>query len=80
MTICGCDEAQATVMRDAAGQDDGGLQREGATVVIDGVPARVCENCGEGYVDQKVAESVLASAAASARTGVGSRSATNVAA
>ncbi len=46
------------------------LQREGATVVINGVPADVCENCGEEYVDEKVADSVLASAQASARAGV----------
>lgn len=46
------------------------LQRDGATVVINDVPARVCENCGEEYVEEKVAESVLASAQASARPGV----------
>jgi YgiT-type zinc finger domain-containing protein len=38
------------------------LQRDGAIVVINDVPAHVCENCGEEYVDDKVAESVLASA------------------
>jgi hypothetical protein len=47
------------------------LQRDGATVVINDVPARVCENCGEEYVDAKVAKSVLAAAEASARAGVG---------
>ena len=46
------------------------LQRDGATVVINDVPAQVCENCGEEYVDEWVAESVLASAEASARAGV----------
>ena len=46
------------------------LQRQGATGVINDVPARVCENCGEEYVDEKVAESVLAAAEASARAGV----------
>ena len=46
------------------------LQRDGATVVINDVPARVCENCGEDYVDEQVAESVLAAAEASARAGV----------
>ena len=39
-------------------------------MVINDVPARVCENCGEDYVDQQVAESVLAAAEASARAGV----------
>jgi YgiT-type zinc finger domain-containing protein len=46
------------------------LQRDGATVVINDVPARVCENCGEEYVDESVAEKVLAAAEASARAGV----------
>jgi YgiT-type zinc finger domain-containing protein len=46
------------------------LQRGDATVVINDVPARVCENCGEEYVDEGVAEKVLAAAEASARAGV----------
>ena len=46
------------------------LQRGGATVVINDVPARVCENCAEEYVDEQVAETVLAAAEASARAGV----------
>jgi hypothetical protein len=28
-------------------------------VVINDVPVRVCENCGEDYLDEKMAESVL---------------------
>jgi YgiT-type zinc finger domain-containing protein len=46
------------------------LQRGGATVVINDVPAQVCENCGEEYVDGQVAEKVLAAAEASAGPGV----------
>lgn len=46
------------------------LLRNGATVVINDVPARVCANCGEEYVDEKVTESVLSAAEASARAGV----------
>ena len=46
------------------------LQRDGATVVISDVPAQVCENCGEEYVDEKVAQSVLAAAQELARAGV----------
>jgi YgiT-type zinc finger domain-containing protein len=46
------------------------LQRGGATVMINDVPAKVCENCGEEYVDETVAEKVLAAAEASARAGV----------
>ena len=46
------------------------LQRGGATVVINDVPARVCENCGEEYVNEQVAATVLAAAEASVRAGV----------
>jgi len=46
------------------------LQRQGATVVINDVPARVCGNCGAEYVEERVAESALASAEASACAGV----------
>ena len=46
------------------------LQRGSATVVINDVPAQVCENCGEEYLDERVAESVLSAAEASARAGV----------
>ncbi len=46
------------------------LQRHGATVVINHVSALVCENCGDEYVDEQAAESVLAAAEAPARAGV----------
>ena len=46
------------------------LQRDGAVVVINDVPARVCENCGEEYVDEKVAEGVLSAAESAVRAGV----------
>jgi hypothetical protein len=46
------------------------LQRGGATMVINDVPAQVCENCGEQYVDEQMAEKVLAAAEASAGPGV----------
>jgi YgiT-type zinc finger domain-containing protein len=46
------------------------LQRGGGTVVINDVPALVCENCGEEYVDEKVAKRLLAAADASAHAGV----------
>ena len=46
------------------------LQRDGATVVINDVPAQVCDNCAEEYVDEPVAASVLAAAVASVRPGV----------
>ena len=44
-----------------------GLRRDGATVVINDVPALVCENCGEEYVDEQAAEGVEASARAGVR-------------
>jgi len=35
------------------------LQREGATVIIKGVPGDVCENCGEYYLAEDVTDRVL---------------------
>ncbi|GAP62081.1 hypothetical protein ARMA_0504 [Ardenticatena maritima] len=32
------------------------FQREGATVVILDVPAQVCQNCGEAYVNEQTSE------------------------
>jgi hypothetical protein len=34
------------------------------------VPARICENCGEEYVDEQTAARLLADAEQAARTGV----------
>ena len=30
------------------------LERNGMTLVVKSVPARVCENCGEEYVDEDI--------------------------
>lgn len=38
------------------------LERDGATLVIKGVPAQVCENCGEYYLDEDMTERVLSMA------------------
>lgn len=46
------------------------LEREGATVVIKGVPARVCKNCGEEYVDEGVTARLLKTAEDAVRAGV----------
>jgi YgiT-type zinc finger domain-containing protein len=35
------------------------MERSGATVVIKGVPARVCANCGEEYLDERIAKTLL---------------------
>ena len=46
------------------------FEREGATVVIKGVPARMCGNCGEEYVDELVTRELLQTASAAAVAGV----------
>jgi YgiT-type zinc finger domain-containing protein len=38
------------------------LERDGLTYVIKQVPAQVCPNCGEDYVDEKVTADLLKSA------------------
>ena len=38
------------------------LERHGATLVFKDVPAQVCPNCGEDYVDDAVAGALLHSA------------------
>lgn len=35
------------------------LEKDGATIVFQKVPALVCDNCGEKYVDGKITASVL---------------------
>ena len=46
------------------------LEREGTTLVIKGVPAQVCANCGEEYVDEGTTSRLLKTAEEAARTGV----------
>jgi YgiT-type zinc finger domain-containing protein len=45
------------------------LEREGTTLIVRGVPAEVCENCGEEYVDESAATSLLKTAEEAARAG-----------
>jgi len=45
------------------------LERDGLTVVFKGVPAQVCPNCGEDYVDSAVADRLLTEADQTARNG-----------
>ena len=45
------------------------LQRGEATFVVNQVPAHVCPNCGEEYLDAKIATEVLRSAESLARAG-----------
>jgi len=46
------------------------LQREGTTVVIKGVPAEVCDNCGEYYLTEEITGKVMAQAEAAVRQNV----------
>jgi len=46
------------------------LERQGTTLVIKDVPAKVCENCGEEYVDEEIARRLLQCADEAASTGV----------
>jgi YgiT-type zinc finger domain-containing protein len=45
------------------------LEREGLTLVVKRVPARVCPNCGEEYVAEDVTARLPASAEEMARAG-----------
>jgi len=38
------------------------LQRGATTVIIKGVPAEICENCGEYYLDENTTKQVLSMA------------------
>jgi YgiT-type zinc finger domain-containing protein len=46
------------------------LERDGATLVVKNVPARVCNNCGEAYVEQEIAQRLLTTAREALRAGV----------
>ncbi len=35
------------------------FSRDGFTLVVQGVPAEVCENCGEAYIDEATTEELL---------------------
>jgi len=46
------------------------LERNHMTLVVKGVPAQVCENCGEAYVDEEIAAQLLQAVEDAARAGV----------
>ena len=46
------------------------LQRGESTVIIKGVPAEVCQDCGEYYLDEKTTAEVMARADAAVKRGV----------
>jgi YgiT-type zinc finger domain-containing protein len=45
------------------------LEREGLTLVMKEVPAEICVNCGEDYVDDKIAHEIMMLADKMAQTG-----------
>ena len=45
------------------------LERGGLTLVVKAVPAQVCNNCGESYVDEKVTAELLDEVESEARAG-----------
>lgn len=45
------------------------LERNGLTLVVKNVPAQVCPNCGEAYVDEQATAHVLKTAEQMAQTG-----------
>ena len=54
----------------ASGKATMTLERKGSTLVFKHVPARVCSNCGEEYIDEEAARHVLKIADEAAKTGV----------
>ena len=46
------------------------LELEGAVVAFKEVPAQVCTNCGEAYVDEEISAKLLVMAEQSVRDGV----------
>ena len=46
------------------------LERAGMTLVCKDVPARLCDNCGEAYVEETVSRTLLKTAEEAARCGV----------
>lgn len=45
------------------------FEREGMTLVVKDVPAQICTNCGEDYVDEQVAHEILGIAERMAKSG-----------
>lgn len=46
------------------------LERGGATLVVKAVPARICDNCGEAYVEEEVTSTLNNIAEEAFRAGV----------
>ena len=59
-----CKHGETTVGTASVTLESGGL-----TLVVKNVPAQVCDNCGEAYVDEQAAAQLLEQADAEARAG-----------
>ncbi len=46
------------------------LEKDGSTIVFKHVPALVCENCGEKYIEDETAKEVLSKAKEIQKSGV----------
>lgn len=46
------------------------LEDDGATILIEEVPARVCQTCGEEYVDEEIASRLLYVAKEASQAGI----------
>ncbi len=46
------------------------LERDKTTLVVKGVPAEVCRNCGEAYVEERTTRRLLETAETAAAAGV----------
>jgi len=46
------------------------LERDGLTMVFKGVPASICDNCGEEYIDEQTTAQLLKTAEDAACDGV----------
>ncbi len=45
------------------------LERDGSVLVVKGVPASICENCGEEYLDEEVSSHLLGMGEEAAQAG-----------
>jgi YgiT-type zinc finger domain-containing protein len=46
------------------------LERGSATLVVKSVPAQICDNCGEAYVDEDITRRLIGTAEEAFRAGV----------
>jgi YgiT-type zinc finger domain-containing protein len=46
------------------------LERDGITLVFKSVPANICANCGEEYVDERITKELLRAAEEAVKAGV----------